>query len=185
MLNLGKLVENNQSNQSTKIIFKPFTDDDIPLWLKWVQKSHVKDVWFLEGYMTSEEILATAKKEAFNHPYIIVINNVSVGYILACDLHAYSTQTKNPKGLFLNEPPGTFCMDLFIGEEDYLGKGYGTQIVRDFTALLFNERGVTKILIDPATTNKRAIRCYEKAGFTSVGTEHDGITDTLVMQKTK
>ena len=42
----------------------------------------------------------------------------------------------------------TFCVDLFVAGSGYLNKGYGTQI-----------------LIDPASDNKRAIHCYEKAGF--------------------
>jgi aminoglycoside 6'-N-acetyltransferase-1b len=36
--------------------------------------------------------------------------------------------------------------------------------------LLFSDPEVTKIQTDPARTNLRAIRCYEKAGFRQIKT---------------
>ena len=50
-----------------------------------------------------------------------------------------------------------------------LGKGLGTEIVRQFIQLLFKDPGVTKIQADPHPSNARAIRCYEKAGCRTVG----------------
>lgn len=46
-----------------------------------------------------------------------------------------------------------------------LNKGLGTQLVRALVELLFSDPSVTKIQTDPAPTNLRAIRCYQKAGF--------------------
>lgn len=73
--------------------------------------------------------------------------------------------TEKPKGPFTRENPGTFCIDLFIAESDFLNKGFGTEIIKQFTKKLIHELNAKKILIDPAAKNKRAIRCYEKAGF--------------------
>jgi aminoglycoside 6'-N-acetyltransferase len=36
--------------------------------------------------------------------------------------------------------------------------------------MLIEERGHHRITIDPAADNEAAIRCYQKAGFTVVGT---------------
>ena len=90
-----------------------------------------------------------------------------------------------PKGLFVDEEKGTFCIDLFIGEEKYLNKGYGSQIVRTFVEKIFSEFNAQKILVDPAYSNKRAIRCYEKAGFEFIKIANDGITDCYVMMLVK
>ena len=86
--------------------------------------------------------------------------------------------------MFTDEKPGTFCMDLFIGEEDYLDKGYGTDIVKAFAVYIFENFPATTIFIDPAITNTRAIRCYEKAGFKKVRDEFDGVTQCVVMEIT-
>lgn len=39
-----------------------------------------------------------------------------------------------------------------------------------------------KILIDPACSNKRAIKCYEKAGFKVIRKEYDDSTECCVME---
>jgi RimJ/RimL family protein N-acetyltransferase len=50
-----------------------------------------------------------------------------------------------------------------------LGRGLGTAMVGEFVQFLWRDPAVTRIQADPAPTNARAIRCYEKAGFHSLG----------------
>lgn len=45
----------------------------------------------------------------------------------------------------------------------------GTAMVRAFVRRLLDDPAVTRVQTDPAPTNLRAIRCYEKAGFLAVG----------------
>lgn len=52
---------------------------------------------------------------------------------------------------------------------DWLGRGLGTEAVRALARHLFEERGHHRVTIDPAASNARAIRCYEKVGFRPVG----------------
>lgn len=163
------------------IEFIPFTNEHLFLWRQWIQLPHVKNTWFLEGYESSENIIQKVRGNGYDYPYVIKIDGKPVGYIQSCDLYAYKTQNQNPKGLFTNEDPGTWCMDLFIADTDYLNKGYGTIIVKRFIEKLFHEHHAKKILIDPAESNHRAIRCYEKAGFTLVRHAHDGVTDCVIM----
>ena len=65
--------------------------------------------------------------------------------------------------------PAIRGIDQFLADEDNLGKGVGTALVRAFVDLLFSDSTVTRIQTDPNVTNARAIRCYEKAGFRRVG----------------
>ena len=82
-----------------------------------------------------------------------------------CDLHAYRSICPQPTGLFTQEAPGTYCVDLFIGEKDWLNQGYGTKIMRLVLAKLFNKLGAHKVLIDPAITNTRATRvAFKRTG---------------------
>lgn len=64
-------------------------------------------------------------------------------------------------------------MICLLGEEDYLGKGYGAEVVKKFSAKLLAPLGVARVILDPFADNKRAIRCYEKAGFSFVRTAKD------------
>ena len=165
-----------------KIAFLPMTKKDIPLWQQWIQKEHVKSVWFIEGYETADYIYQKVELNGYDFPFIIYLNDQPIGYIVCCDLYAYRTTCPQPKGLFTNENPGTYCMDLFIAEENYLNKGYGTEIVKAFVDYVVKHFNANKVLIDPAETNKRAIRCYEKAGFKFVRKEFDGLTECCVME---
>ena len=56
-------------------------------------------------------------------------------------------------------------MDIIIGEVDYLGKGYGTDIVKKFVDKIFRQTKAVKIIIDPDSKNIAAIHCFEKVGF--------------------
>ena len=165
-----------------KISFEPMTDKHIPLFQKWIQKDHVKNVWFIEGYEPADYIHQKIIGNGYDYPFIIYLDDHPVGYITCCNLFAYRTLSPKPKGLFTHEPPHTYCMDLFIGEENHLHKGYGTEIVKSFIKIIFDQFQAQTIFIDPAITNKIAIHCYEKAGFKFVKEAFDGVTNCAVMK---
>jgi aminoglycoside 6'-N-acetyltransferase len=59
-------------------------------------------------------------------------------------------------------------IDVFL-DPDLHGRGIGTEAVRRVVRILVDDRGHHRITIDPAASNARAIRAYEKAGFRVVG----------------
>jgi RimJ/RimL family protein N-acetyltransferase len=163
------------------ITFKPMTEVDLPYWDKWVEMPQVKSTWFQEGYETTDYIYQKIKGNGYDFPFIVLVDDKPIGYIQCSDLYAYSQLCQAPKGLFIHEGAGTFGMDLFIGEEDYLHKGYGTKIVEAFVKKIFEEFSAKLIYIDPDINNKTAIRCYEKAGFMFERIANDGVADCYVM----
>ena len=54
---------------------------------------------------------------------------------------------------------------IFIGEEDALGKGYGTGAAKLMLAYAFEELKLHKVMLRLLAGNERAKRSYEKAGF--------------------
>lgn len=154
----------------------------MPLFLTWAKKPHVRDIWFQDGYESLDKYEKKIDGNGYDYCFIIYLDNEPIGYIQTSDLYVYRTLCKNPKGLFIHEEPGTFCLDLFIGEEKYLNKGYGTEIVKAFVQKLLNKFKAEKIVLDPACSNKRAIRCYEKAGFVVIRKEHDGTNECYGME---
>ncbi len=167
------------------IKFVSMTTEHVEQWYQWTENKFVADVWFIEGYELRERIYEKIRGNGYDYPYIILFDNVPIGYICCCDLYAYKNIHPKPKGNFSNEVEGTYCFDLFIGEEKYLDQGYGTEIVKEFVDYLFVTFNVTKMLIDPAKDNLRAIRCYEKAGFTFVKESFDGVTNCYIMERLK
>lgn len=54
---------------------------------------------------------------------------------------------------------------IFIGELDYLGKGYGTEAAELMIEYAFEFIGLHKLMLRVYAENERAIKSYQKAGF--------------------
>jgi aminoglycoside 6'-N-acetyltransferase len=81
-------------------------------------------------------------------------------------------------------------IDIFMSTP-FQGRGLGTDAVRTLARYLIEVRGHHRLTIDPAASNARAIRSYEKVGFKPVGvmrqyergvdrTYHDGLLMDLL-----
>jgi len=161
---------------------KPFTHEHIPLFYEWAKKEHVKNTWFVEGYKSVEAIAELVNPNGYDYPCIIEFENKPIGYLLYCDLAAYRRLNPNPKDVFSEDVEGTYCLDLFIAEEEYLNRGIGTQTVKNLVDMLFSKYHASRIVIDPSAENRRAIRCYEKVGFNIIDEKHDGVTTCVIME---
>ena len=60
---------------------------------------------------------------------------------------------------------GHRAIDIWIGDPDYLGQGYGTQMMELAIERSFADPSVTAILVDPLEQNGPAHRFYERLGF--------------------
>ena len=58
---------------------------------------------------------------------------------------------------------------LGIGETDYWGKGYGTDVMNVLLRFAFTEINLRRVTLTVFEYNPRAIRSYEKAGFRHEG----------------
>jgi aminoglycoside 6'-N-acetyltransferase len=72
------------------------------------------------------------------------------------------------------------ALDLWIGEEGDLGKGYGTQIMHRALARCFAVPEVAAISIDPLARNTRAHSSYKRLGFRFVEGRRFGDDDCFV-----
>jgi aminoglycoside 6'-N-acetyltransferase len=72
------------------------------------------------------------------------------------------------------------AIDIWIGEEADLGKGYGTKMMQLALARCFADPSVTAVLIDPLASNTHAHRFYERLGFQFVEHRQFGDDDCFV-----
>ncbi len=160
---IGGLVTSTQA----QFTFKKLSSDDIPQLLVWFDEPHVNKWWpVLSKDETIEHFLKRIRsKDTFG--YIVSIDNTPIGYIQ----YYYIDRTVEKAGSWLPElPKTTVGTDQFIGDPNYIGKGYGTQFVKAFIDYLRSiEPTITTIIVDPEPDNHGAIRCYERVGFKRVG----------------
>lgn len=62
---------------------------------------------------------------------------------------------------------------LYLGDDAQRGQGYGQDALNTLLDYLFNDLGLHKVRLMVLATNARAIRCYERCGFTVEGTLRD------------
>ena len=79
-----------------------------------------------------------------------------------------------------NVPLGLRAIDIWIGEEADLGKGYGTEMMRLALVRCFEDPAVSAVLLDPLTNNVRAHRFYERLGFQFVQRRRFGKDECFV-----
>lgn len=77
-------------------------------------------------------------------------------------------------------PAGLRAIDLWIGEERELGKGYGTKIMQLALTRCVADPTVTAVLVDPLVSNTRAHRLYERRGFQCVERRRLGTDECVV-----
>lgn len=61
---------------------------------------------------------------------------------------------------------GYRAIDIWIGDAKDLGKGYGSLMMQQALDLCFGIDEVDEVLIDPLASNEKAIRFYQRLGFT-------------------
>lgn len=79
-------------------------------------------------------------------------------------------------------PAGLRAIDIWIGEADALGRGFGTEMMRQALDRCFDDNDVSAVLVDPLESNTRAHRFYERLGFQFVERRRFGEDDCIVFR---
>jgi aminoglycoside 6'-N-acetyltransferase len=144
------------------IEFRPFTRADFPQLLDWFGREHVRRWWYdepttLDG-LEHEYGPSLDGRDPTDH-FLIVLDGRPIGFIQS--YRAADYEELWPVGA----PPGSFGLDLLIGEEELTGRGLGTEILRLYAAKLFEDPEVTQVMAGVELENARSLRAFEKAGF--------------------
>jgi len=148
------------------VSFRPLTPTDLPLLHEWLARPHVAEWWGTPVSLAEieQEYRPMVGGKSTTRPYVALGDGAPIGYI-----QSYVAMGSGD-GWWPNEQdPGVRGIDQFLADSDQLGRGVGTTMVRAFVQHLFTDPTVTRIQTDPSPRNRRAIRCYEKAGFHAVG----------------
>ena len=72
------------------------------------------------------------------------------------------------------------AIDIWIGEETDLGKGYGTKMMQLAIVRCFADPAVNTVLVEPLANNTRAHHFYERLGFQFIEYRKFGDDDCFV-----
>lgn len=143
-----------------EIKFIPFAEKHVAMFREWLNKPHVKPHWQEpENLEELKHKFVTDLPKRSVHPFIFEVDGVQTGYI------QYYEACKVGGGWWPHEPPGVFGIDVLIGVPNRLGQGLSTGVISKFMEFIKNREDVQSFIIDPDEENSRAIRAFEKAGF--------------------
>ncbi len=154
--------------------FIPITAQDLPLFEKWMDLPHVYPMW---GPATRQlKTIHHLMSEEWIDQFRIDCNDTPIGYLQYYDALA------DPSGVWKDQIKGTFGMDLFIGEELFIGRQYGRTLLAEFISRKFKDEDVARLIMDPDPENEIAIKCYHALGFKEIGLVKNQYGETLLMQ---
>ncbi|MBP1044954.1 GNAT family N-acetyltransferase [Enterococcus sp. BWM-S5] len=129
------------------LILKQFMDTDIPLFEKWLKKSHVAK-WYHDPEDWLLEVTERADAFQFLHHFIVSWNGQSIGF---CQYYFFSESGEEWHGT--HSLKGTYSIDYMIGEELFLGKGIGKAIVAELTDYIMAFTDCERIIVQPEPEN--------------------------------
>lgn len=147
------------------LILRPATPADVPHLERWDREPHViaatsddpdADVAF-EDAEWQDEISGDDPASAY---FIAEVDGRPIGAMQVIDPALERTHYWGK-----DCPPNLRAMDIWIGEKDCLGQGYGTQMMTIAIDRAFADPKVEAIVIDPLNSNTDAHRFYKRLGF--------------------
>lgn len=153
------------SSPEQPLTLRLMTERDLPMLHDWLNRPHIVEWWGGEAERPGlDEILKhyspSALAEESVTPYIAMLGDQPIGYA-----QSYIALGSGGGWWADETDPGVRGIDQSLANPEQLNRGLGTRLVRALVERLFSDPAVTKIQTDPAPHNRRAIRCYEKAGF--------------------
>jgi len=146
------------------INFKNLSEKDLSLIYKWFKKKHVKQFYSLKNW-TLEDIAKKYNPYIKNlepiYAYIINIDDIPIGYIQYYYLKEYPFDNQNLSKDIIDKTAG---IDFYIGDENYINKGYGKKVISKFLQDILKNK-FKYCIADPDTRNIASIKMLEKLDF--------------------
>jgi aminoglycoside 6'-N-acetyltransferase len=150
---------------------RPATPHDLELLRRWDEQPHIvasdpNDDWAWE--------IELSRSPDWREQLIAEVDGCPIGFIQIID------PAREESHYWGDVPANLRAVDIWIGEEVNLVKGYGTIMMKLALASCFANSDVSAVLIDPLANNTRAHRFYERLGFQFVEHRRFGEDECIV-----
>lgn len=147
-----------------KCYLSPISFDDLEKYTEWVNDMETGLYVLFASKVYDLQKEKTALENLTKNNCVMAIvdkdTNKAIGF---CGLHN------------IDEVHRTATFGISIGDKSYWGHGIGTEATNLIVDFGFNILNLNSISLEVVDFNKRAIKCYEKCGFKSVGKKRQAI----------
>lgn len=140
-----------------RVRLRPAQRADWDLIRSWLARPDIEAWWGPRSATEAEVSIALGSEHALCR--IIEAGGTPVGYAHAIDAVVWGEELPDDLA------PGTWDLDLFIASEEHRGRGVGQAALTQLKDEVFATTLATAVCVFPSIRNERAVRAYEKAGF--------------------
>lgn len=144
------------------------TPGEYELVATWRNQPHVREWWDPDDApMTSSdaerELREHVRGKTGTRAAIIELRGRPIGFV---QFYPWAGESEYLDTVGIDVPPGSWGLDIFIGDLHRLGLGLGTRAIRLLCDHLLGSRKATAVALGVERANHRARRAYERAGMT-------------------
>lgn len=146
------------------IQFTSLDESHFPLLHRWLNAPHVQKFYSLRNWSQDEvarKYLPYLIHEKRVHGFIIFLKSKAIGYIQYYPVKDHPWPKQGFSREIAEQAAG---LDLFIGEEQFCGRGYGVEIIEEFLKSYLWPH-FRYCIVDPDVGNEASIRLFERVGF--------------------
>jgi len=153
------------------IQLRPADIADLALLRHWDEQPHVLESDPNDDWEWETELL---RDPDWREQLIAELDGRPIGFVQIID------PAREESHYWGDVPDNLRAIDIWIGEAEDTGKGYGSEMMRLALRRCFADPAVEAVLIDPLASNTAAHRFYERLGFRFVERRQFGEDDTFV-----
>lgn len=143
----------------SRITIRKMMDEDVELFKQWLYKPHVAK-WYTEPEDWTDEVQKRNSEYNWIFHYIVEVAGVRIGF---CQYYDYALGGETwHNNAYVN---GAYSIDYMIGEEAYLGKGFGTEIIFALENEIRANTEAKKIIVQPDNENKASRNTLLSANY--------------------
>lgn len=142
------------------IKIRALNNDDIELFTKWLYTPHVA-MWYHEPMDWIMEIEKRNSEFIWVHHFIVEFKDKPIGF---CQYYEYKNSGEAWHGDVDIE--GTYSIDYMIGEANYLGRGFGKQIIKALVDKIKLYNNAKRIIVQPEPENMASCKTLLSCDFT-------------------
>ena len=140
---------------------KELTNTDIDLLATWLHKEYIVK-WYHDPDDWLAEINGRHDTYLWIHHYIVMDGETAIGF---CQYYDCYDANDMEDWYEVTERGDTFSIDYLIGDESYLGKGYGKAIVNLLTETIWQKEHAKQIIVQPDEDNHASNRVLMANGY--------------------
>lgn len=142
-----------------EIVIRAMCDQDQALYKEWLYRPHVAK-WYHDPESWIKEAEQRNETFCWIHHFIVMCQDKPIGF---CQYYACQDSEEAWQGY--TALGGTYSIDYFIGETDYLRQGYGKAIIYELMNQISRYPDAKRVVVEPEPENHASCGVLLACGF--------------------